>query len=254
MNPKTKTPENKSTFKVVIPARFDSSRFPGKVLAPINGKPMIQHVYERACLSDANEVIIATDTNKVASIVSQFSANVAITDYSHKSGTDRIRQVAEDNGWDADQLVINVQGDSPLISPQSINQVGEIFNWSPEIDIATLAVPIEDTDEFYSKHVVKVVMDARGHALYFSRAPIPAQDGNRVSAHRHLGIYGYRVNTLRELTNCIPSGLELYERLEQLRALTLGMTIKVSIAREPHQQDVDTPADLKIVEKILKGL
>ena len=239
------------TFKVVIPARFESARFPGKVLTKINEKPMIQHVYERALESGADEVIIAVDNKKVEEQATKFGADVELTATGHQSGTDRIREVLENRGWDDDTIIVNVQGDSPLISPVSISQVANLLKMNPDVDVATLASRITKQDEFYNTNVVKVIWDYHGHALYFSRAPIPYQDGNTVWAWRHLGIYGYTVNALREITNSGPVTIEKFERLEQLRPLMMGLKIKVAIAKEPHGVDVDVPEDVKTVEEIM---
>lgn len=239
-------------FKVVIPARFDSNRFPGKVLTKINGISMIQHVYERSCESKAAEVIIATDKKAVVDEAKTFDADVELTESYHGSGTDRIREVAENRNWDDGTFIINVQGDSPLISPESINQVADILHLHGDV-ISTLATRIDSPEDFYNHNIVKVLWDAAGRAIYFSRAPIPYQErGNTVWAWRHLGIYGYTLNTLRQVTSCGPTQLEKYERLEQLRALELGIPIKVQIAREPHGSDVDVPEDVKIVENIME--
>jgi 3-deoxy-manno-octulosonate cytidylyltransferase (CMP-KDO synthetase) len=247
----TKKKELYNNFKVVIPARYDSARFPGKVLTEIDGKPMIQHVYEQSCKSEAAEVIVATDSKKVQEVASKF-ADVEMTERYHGSGTDRIREVVENRGWSDETFVINVQGDSPLINPASINQVASILEIHSDADIATLATPIETKEDFFNHNIVKVVWDSAGKALYFSRAPIPYQpEGNKVSAYRHLGIYGYTVKALREITGCGPVQLENYERLEQLRALSLGLTIKVQIAHQPHGSDVDVPADVEVVENIM---
>ncbi len=240
-----------TTFKVVIPARFESARFPGKVLAKINEKPMIQHVYERALESGADEVIIAVDNKDVADQARKFGADVELTATGHPSGTDRIREVLENRGWDNDTIIVNVQGDSPLISPISIYQVANLLKMNPGDDVATLASRITKTEEFYNTNVVKVIWDYHGHALYFSRAPIPYQTGNTIWAWRHLGIYGYTVNALREITNSGPVTIEQFERLEQLRPLMMGLKIKVAIAQEPHGADVDVPADVKVVEDIM---
>lgn len=240
-------------FKVVIPARYDSNRFPGKVLTDIDGKPMIQHVYEQSCKSDAAEVIVATDSKKVVDEARKFGADVEMTERCHGSGTDRIREVVENRGWSDETFVVNVQGDSPLINPKSINQVAAMLEIYNDADVATLATPIISKEEFYNHNIVKVVWDSSGKALYFSRAPIPYQvEGNSVRAYRHLGIYGYTVKALRTITGCGPVQLENYERLEQLRALSLGLTIKVQIAKQPHGSDVDVPEDVKIVENIME--
>ena len=237
-------------FKVVIPARYESVRFPGKVLTNIDGKPMIQHVYEQSCKSDAAEVIIATDSKLVRDEASKYKADVELTASHHGSGTDRIREVAENRNWDPDTFIVNVQGDSPLISPESINQVALILQLYGDV-VATLATRITTKEDVYNHNIVKVVWDSSGRAMYFSRSPIPYQDGNNVWAWRHLGIYGYTFKVLREITGCGPVQLETYERLEQLRALALGIPIKIQIAHEPHGSDVDVPMDVKLVEDIM---
>ena len=237
-------------FKVVIPARFESERFPGKVIAKINQKPMIQHVYERALESGAEEVIIAVDDHEVEREAKKFGADTEFTG-GHHTGTDRIREVLENRGWADDTLIVNVQGDSPLISPVSIKQVADILSIHPEADIATLMTRITKDDEFHNSNIVKVVTDARGYALYFSRAPIPAQEGYNVWAWRHLGIYGYRPAALRMITSSGPIPLEKFERLEQLRAMYMGLRIKVARAEAPHGVDVDVPDDVKVVERIM---
>ena len=241
----------KRNFKVVIPARLESARFPGKVLTKINNKSMIQHVYERSCESDAADVIIATDDKAVVAECKSFGADVELTERYHGSGTDRIREVAENRKWDPDTQIVNVQGDSPLISPVSINQVASILELHGDV-MSTLASRINTPEDFYNHNIVKVIWDAAGRAMYFSRAPIPYQEKtNTIWAWRHLGIYGYTLNVLRQITNCGPTQLENYERLEQLRVLEMGIPIKIQIARDPHGSDVDVPADVEVVENIM---
>lgn len=246
----SKLSEAYNQFKVVIPARYESVRFPGKVLTKINEKPMVQHLYEQSCKSDAAEVIIATDSKLVLEEAKKFGADVELTLSHHGSGTDRIREVAENRKWDSGTFVVNVQGDSPLISPESINQVAMILQLHGDV-VSTLATRITTREDFYNHNIVKVVWDSMGRAMYFSRSPIPYQDGNDVWAWRHLGIYGYTVKVLREITGCGPVQLETYERLEQLRALALGIPIKIQIAHEPHGSDVDVPSDVQLVEDIM---
>lgn len=244
------------SFKVVIPARFDSSRFPGKVLADINGKSMIQHVYEKALQSNAEEVIVATDSSNVVTEVVKFNGNVQLTAPSHTSGTERIAEVARNNCWCDDTIVVNVQGDSPLISPSSINQVAELRSSVNCGEIATLATPITESVDFYDSNVVKVVLSEQRNALYFSRAPIPHQSQNDSidDVYRHLGIYCYDVNTLLSYVDFLPSPLEQLEKLEQLRALYYGFTVSVEVALEPHENDVDVPADIDKVKQILSSM
>jgi 3-deoxy-manno-octulosonate cytidylyltransferase (CMP-KDO synthetase) len=235
-------------FRVVIPVRYASTRFPGKAVAELLGRPMIHHVYARAVASGAAEVIIATDDQRVAEAADAVGAPVVMTSATHESGTDRIAEVAVQRGWQSGDLVVNVQGDAPTIPPASIDLVATLLNTHAAADMATLCVPIASAEDYLSPHVVKVVMDAEGRALYFSRCPIPASGhdgGDRpAQAWRHLGIYAYRVGALQLLTGTPPCYLETTEKLEQLRALWLGMEIRVAIATASHGPDVDTPEDL----------
>ncbi len=238
-------------FHVVIPARHASSRFPGKPLAMLAGRPMLEHVFRNALASSAAGVIVATDDERIASAAHGFGAEVAMTRESHASGTDRIAEVAAVRGWGADVIVVNLQGDAPLTPPSSIRQVAALLADHPAAAMATLCVPVASAADFASPHVVKVVMDQGGRALYFSRAPIPSAghgNGGLPQAWRHLGIYAYRVGDLLRLSRAESCYLENVEKLEQLRALWLGMEIRVAVAREPHGPDVDTPADVAAVE------
>jgi 3-deoxy-manno-octulosonate cytidylyltransferase (CMP-KDO synthetase) len=248
-----------SIFRVVIPARFASTRFPGKALAELAGKPMIQHVYERAQGSHADEVIIATDDERIAKTSREFGATVLMTRADHQSGTDRVAEIAEQMSWSPEAVVVNVQGDVPLIPCESINQVAALLVKNTSAGIATLCAPITSTTEYHDANVVKVVFDAKGQALYFSRAAIPAALGQSfdaaddfpVQAWRHIGIYAYRVQTLKQLTLTKPCALEKYEKLEQLRALWHGIEIRVDVAAQAHGPDVDTPEDLAAAEKYI---
>jgi 3-deoxy-manno-octulosonate cytidylyltransferase (CMP-KDO synthetase) len=242
-------------FRVVIPARFDSSRLPGKVLLPLAGKPMLQWVHERARACGAFEVSIATDDERIASAARDFGADVAMTARTHVSGTDRIAEVATNRGWKDDDVVVNVQGDEPLIPPVVIDQVAKLLASHPRADIGTLAVKIDALAEFSDPNVVKVACDAGGRALYFSRAQIPFNRDTpaTVSAAslRHVGIYSYRVAALRKLASFAPSRLEQIEKLEQLRALENGLEIRVALAAERPLADVNTAADLERAERAL---
>jgi len=243
-----------SNFRVVIPARFASTRFPGKALAELGGRPMVQHVYERATASAAGEVIIATDDDRIAEAAAAFGAPVAMTREDHVSGTDRIAEVAERYGWQDADIVVNVQGDAPFIPSADIGQVADLLAAHDSAALATLCTPIVGAAEFADDHVVKVVFDASGRALYFSRAGIPARGhGSDVvpQAWRHVGIYAYRVGALRRLTATPPCELERVEKLEQLRALWIGMEIRVAVAIDPLGPDVDTPADLAAAERFI---
>lgn len=241
-------------FRVVIPARYASSRFPGKPLADIGGKPMIERVYERARASHADSVVIATDDERIAAVARSFGASVVMTAVSHVSGTDRIAEVARILSYEPSDIVVNVQGDEPRIPPAIIDQVADILRKHAAADIATAATPIGSLEEFLDPNVVKVVTDAAGRAMYFSRAPIPwTRDGasgglstQRLhdGARRHVGIYAYRVRALLALAKLPASPLETSEKLEQLRALTSGMQIFVENAAQPPGPDVNTPEDL----------
>jgi 3-deoxy-manno-octulosonate cytidylyltransferase (CMP-KDO synthetase) len=242
-------------FRVVIPARFDSSRLPGKALLPIAGKPMLQWVHERALASRAAEVIIATDDERIATAARGFAAEVAMTSRTHISGTDRIAEVAASRRWADDDVVVNVQGDEPLIPPAIINQVAELLAANPRADIATLAAKLENAADLAEPNNVKVACDATGRALYFSRAPIPfnrdAPATLTPASLRHVGIYAYRVAALRRLAGLPASRLEQIEKLEQLRALENGMEIRVALAVERPLADVNTAADLERAERAL---
>ena len=210
-------------FKIVIPARFDSSRLPGKALLPLAGKPMLQWVHERARASGAAEVCIATDDERIATAARGFGADVAMTARTHVSGTDRIAEVAANRKWSDDDIVVNVQGDEPLIPPAVIDQVAKLLASHARADIGTLAVKIDSLADLNDPNVVKAACDVNGRALYFSRAPIPFNRDTPTTLTpatlRHVGIYSYRVAALRKLASLPPGRLELIEKLEQLRAL-----------------------------------
>jgi 3-deoxy-manno-octulosonate cytidylyltransferase (CMP-KDO synthetase) len=244
-------------FFVVIPARFASSRYPGKPLALINGRPMIDWVYQAALSAGAASVVVATDDERIAECCRQLGADVQMTSDAHTSGTDRVAEVAKLRGWRAEQIVVNLQGDAPGTPPQSVRQVAALLDTDPLASMATLCVPLDDAGDFNDTHVVKVVSDRDGRAMYFSRSPIPAAghgtDGVPELARRHLGIYAYRVGVLAKLTATPPCYLEKLEKLEQLRALWMGMRIQVADAEERHGPDVDTPEDLDRAAAFLAG-
>jgi 3-deoxy-manno-octulosonate cytidylyltransferase (CMP-KDO synthetase) len=246
---------NPVTFRVVIPARFESSRLPGKALLPLAGKPMLQWVHERARSSGAAEVCVATDDERIATAARGFGADVAMTARTHVSGTDRIAEVAATRGWQDADIVVNVQGDEPLIPPVVIDQVAQLLATHPRADIGTLAVKIDSLADLNDPNVVKAACDAGGRALYFSRAPIPfnrdAPATVPAGALRHVGIYAYRVAALRKLAGLPPARLELIEKLEQLRALENGLEIRVALAVERPLADVNTAADLERAERAL---
>jgi 3-deoxy-manno-octulosonate cytidylyltransferase (CMP-KDO synthetase) len=238
-----------SSFVVVIPSRFASTRLPGKPLLELNGKPMIQHVYERGCESGATEVVIATDDERIADAAESFSATVCMTGTDHQSGTERIAEVADLMDWDDSQIVVNLQGDEPSMPASLINQCAELLD-DATADIATLASPFLSREDFESPNCVKVIRDVNSHAIYFSRAAIPfAREAGRrelamESALHHHGIYAYRCGVLRQLVTEDPSSLEVTEQLEQLRALSLGMTIAVGVPDVRPGVGVDTADDL----------
>lgn len=247
-----------TAFKIVIPARYASTRLPGKPLLEIAGRPMLQYVHERAQQSGASEVIIATDDQRIFNAATDFDAAVRMTSSGHASGTERLAEIAEMMAWDDQSVVVNVQGDEPLIPPALIRQVAEGLASKPAAAVATLGYPIQDRDEITDPHIVKVVLDKEGYALYFSRAPIPWQrddssSSGSVAALRHIGLYAYRAGFLRHYKELEPSPLEEIEKLEQLRVLWHGMRIHVEMASEMPGHGVDTDSDLTRVEKILSG-
>ena len=253
-------------FSVVIPARYASSRLPGKPLLDIDGKPMIQHVYEQAKLSEAQDVIIATDDDRIKQVCEGFGAKVVMTSSNHPSGTDRLEEVVSTLGYYLDDIVVNVQGDEPLIPPRIINQVAHNLAAEQEASIATLCEDINDIESVINPNVVKVVFDAKGLACYFSRAPIPwtrdhfgsikeiGEQGmpEGVNYYRHIGIYAYRVKFLKSYVRWDPCPIEMAECLEQLRALWNGEKIHVSVADEQPPAGVDTQEDLDRVREIIQ--
>jgi 3-deoxy-manno-octulosonate cytidylyltransferase (CMP-KDO synthetase) len=229
---------------IVIPARYASSRLPAKPLLRDTGKYLIQHVYERACQSKADAVIVATDDARIFDAVKSFGGNVMMTRADHPSGTDRVAEVAE--GLDAD-LIVNVQGDEPMIEPGTLDLLAALLERDHDAPMATLAVPIATSEQWRDPNCVKVVCDKLGRALYFSRSPIPyVRDGQPDFATRrflqHLGLYAYRRQFLLELAKLPPEPLEETEKLEQLRVLALGRRIQVGVVAHAHR-GVDTPAD-----------
>jgi 3-deoxy-manno-octulosonate cytidylyltransferase (CMP-KDO synthetase) len=231
---------------IIIPARYASARLPGKPLLRETGKYLIQHVYELACLAGAGQVLVATDDQRVFEAVRSFGGQVVMTRSDHPSGTDRVAEVARQ--LDAD-IIVNLQGDEPLIEPATLRLLPELLERDREADMATLAVPIMSLEQWRDPNCVKVVMDVAGRALYFSRSPIPfVRDGQPDFTARpprflqHLGLYAYRREFLLQLAAAPPEPLEEFEKLEQLRVLTLGRRIQVGIV-EHAARGVDTPAD-----------
>ncbi|WP_122671079.1 3-deoxy-manno-octulosonate cytidylyltransferase [Pseudomonas viridiflava] len=250
-------------FTVVIPARYGSSRFPGKPLKVIAGKPMVQLVWEQARKSSAQRVVVATDDVRIFEACQAFGAEVLMTRDDHNSGTDRLAEVAAQLGLAADAIVVNVQGDEPMIPPAVIDQVASNLAAHPEAGISTLAEPIDDVAALFNPNVVKVSSDINGLALTFSRAPLPwARDAlaaNRdelpagVPFRRHIGIYAYRAGFLHDFVTWGPCMLENTENLEQLRALWNGVRIHVADALEAPPAGVDTPEDLERVRRLLEA-
>jgi 3-deoxy-manno-octulosonate cytidylyltransferase (CMP-KDO synthetase) len=248
-------------FRVVIPARYASTRLPGKPLRMVAGRTLLEHVYRRALDSGADDVRIATDDERVISAADVFGARAEMTQVTHASGTDRIAEVAAREGWDESEIVVNVQGDEPLLPAVLIRQVAELLAERATAGVATLATPIESLAEFLDPNVVKVTVARTGLALYFSRAPIPWPRDGAVrglasqtqfgGALRHLGLYAYRVGALKRLTALPPSALEESEKLEQLRALDNGIAIAVGLARERPGPGVDTEEDLAVAARLL---
>lgn len=249
-------------FHAVIPARFASTRLPGKPLADIAGKPMIVRVAERAASSGAGEVWVATDHEGVARAVRDHGHQVTMTRDDHPTGTDRIAEVVVQRGWSDDTIVVNVQGDEPRIAPELIREVARRLEENPQASIATACHPLESDSDLFDPNVVKVVMDRHGNALYFSRATIPyARDWFKdhhtiapgLPAYRHIGIYAYRCAFLRAYASLEPAPVERFEALEQLRALWHGYGITVAVTEHAPEAGVDTPADLERVRALYSG-
>ncbi|MDT0594483.1 3-deoxy-manno-octulosonate cytidylyltransferase [Glaciecola petra] len=240
------------SFIVVIPARFASTRFPGKPLAMIHGKPMIQHVYERANAAGADKVIVATDDKRIGDVVSAFGGDVCYTAESHQSGTERIAEVLTKEGISENKVIVNVQGDEPFIPEENIRQVANNLV-AAKTPMATLCFPISHRAELENKNIVKVVFAKNGKALYFSRAAIPfdrswLENTQKMQADayfRHIGIYAYRAGFVHDYLALTASHYESIESLEQLRVLYHGYDIHVAVAAKSPPHGVDTPEDLQ---------
>ena len=245
-------------FKIVIPARYASARLPGKPLLDIAGKPMVVRVAEQAAKSGASEIVIATDFEKIVTVAKEHGFNALITRLDHASGTDRINEVAQKLGWGDNEIVVNVQGDEPLIEPSLINEVAQHLANSQDAVMATACHAIHDEASLLNPNIVKVVFDANGNALYFSRAPIPypRDDAHKAKlhAHRHIGIYAYRVGFLKQYAQLATTELEKIESLEQLRVLHHGYKIGVTVTGNAPASGVDTQADLDYVRSIWKNM
>ena len=245
-------------FKVVIPARFASTRLPGKPLLDICGKPMVIRVAEQAAKSGAQQIIIATDHQPIITAANEHGFHACMTRADHSSGTDRIAEVSAQQGWTDDTIVVNVQGDEPLIPPSLISAVAQHLADHPDCAIATACHPIHEEAFMRNPNIVKAVLDKHGNALYFSRAPIPwprdAYAENQplpqsVTVLRHIGIYAYRAGFLREYGQLTPALIEQVESLEQLRALYHGYKIGVTITQEAPPSGVDTQQDLQVARQ-----
>ncbi|MEW6764851.1 MAG: 3-deoxy-manno-octulosonate cytidylyltransferase [Pseudomonadota bacterium] len=246
-------------YKLVIPARYGSSRLPGKPLLPVAGKPLVQHVIERARECGADEIVLATDDARIRTVCEPLGVRVLMTSPEHATGTDRLAEVARVMGWTDDTIVVNLQGDEPLIPSALLDRLATNLADHPEAGIATLCTPIHHARDLFDPHVVKVVRDMNGLALYFSRASIPwerdafgmEEDRHHDHGFRHLGLYAYRAGFLRDFAAWPEAPIEGLEKLEQLRALWHGVRIHVDVVAEPPGHGVDTPEDLARVEALL---
>lgn len=249
-------------FRIAIPARYGASRLPGKPLRLLAGKPLLEHVYRLACASGADDIVIATDDERVRAAATQFGARVCLTAVEHASGTDRIAELVRRLNWPDDTIVVNLQGDEPLLPPALLGQVAAGLAAHPQAGIATLCAPIDSVTELFDPNVVKVVRGSTGFALYFSRAPIPWQRAAFITGPpsrlptgdhwwRHVGVYAYRVATLRTFTALPPDPLETSEMLEQLRALAAGIRVLVLETATTPPAGVDTESDLQRVAQAL---
>lgn len=246
-------------YHIVIPARLASQRLPNKPLVQIAGRSLIEHVYRRACSSSAKSVVIATDSSEVCALADRFGARAVMTSAEHKSGSDRIAECIQVLGWREDTLVVNLQGDEPLMPASCLDQVAELLSNTPAADVASLYLPIQNEEELHDSNVVKVVTAQSGNALYFSRSMVPyprGQDPNQIMAgetpwKRHVGLYAYRAGALAAFTRTSHGLLENLEKLEQLRFLESGRAIAMDLAVDFIPAGVDSPADLDRVRKIL---
>lgn len=243
-------------FHIVIPARYASSRFPGKPLQEINGKTMLQHVHQIAEKSTAKSIVIATDDQRIFDIAKTFCDQVLMTSDQHQSGTDRLAEVCKIKKWAEHEVVVNLQGDEPLTPPELLEQVASNIHNNSQASIATLSTPITDDADFHDANIVKVVSDINGYALYFSRASIPFQrDVENIDTsniyQRHLGIYAYRVGFLNAYSDMPQCDLETLEKLEQLRAMYHGHKIHIQQAVKLPGPGIDTPEDLQKIHTIL---
>lgn len=244
----------KPSYNIVIPARYASERLPGKLLLDLAGKYVIEHVWNAAQQSSAEQVVIATDDRRILEAVEQFGGTAVLTSTDHASGSDRIAECARQLGWDDDQLIVNLQGDEPAMPAVCLDQVAQLLAGDTSADVATLCWPVDSPQDLDDPNTVKVVFSGAGQALYFSRAVIPhcrgAQSTDKamqsgVSFFRHMGLYAYRYRALKQFTAAAPTPLERAERLEQLRFMELGLTLRVAVAAEHIPPGIDTADDLE---------
>ncbi len=246
------------SYKIVIPARYASTRLPAKLLSEVNGKPLLFYTWQCAQQAQASEVVIATDDQRIFEVAKGFGASVVMTQKDHQSGTDRIAEVSKIFNWVGDEIVVNLQGDEPLTPPEILDQVAANLQANPACAMATLCTPIENQDDWQNPNIVKVVRDHLQQAVYFSRAPIPfcreksEQKLLQQQQFRHVGIYAYRVALLQAFSNWQPSPLEKIERLEQLRILYYGQKIHVDIAQALPGHGVDTEEDLQRLKETMQ--
>jgi 3-deoxy-manno-octulosonate cytidylyltransferase (CMP-KDO synthetase) len=254
-------PMESPEFYVVIPARYASTRLPGKPLLEIAGKPMVVCVVEQAQKSGAKQIIVATDDQRIVDAVTQYGYTAMLTRTDHLSGTDRIAEVVLRESWPNDAIVVNVQGDEPLMEPSLIIEVAKMLESNKEAVMATACHPIQNKSDFLNPNIVKVVLDGQSNALYFSRAPIPyprdafannEEMPSNIPAYRHVGLYAYRTSFLKQYASIKPAIIEQYECLEQLRVLHQGYKIAVAISKNPPATGVDTEHDLAYVRSLMQ--
>lgn len=247
------------SFRVVIPARYASTRLPGKPLQLLAGRPLVAHVHDCAIAAGADEVLVATDDERIVEACAAFGAAAVMTSPAHRSGSERLAEVVQLRGWGDEEVVVNLQGDEPLTPPAAIRQVAEDLARFPEAVVSTLCAPIHSAAQLNDPHTVKVVCDKAGFALYFSRAPIPwerdvmgAEERAAPIGWRHVGLYCYRAGYLRRYAALAPCELENVEKLEQLRVLWHGARIHVAEAVQVPGHGIDTPEDLALVEALMR--
>lgn len=240
-----------TSFYVIIPSRHDSTRLPAKLLMDIHGKPMLQHVYEQAKFSKAKEVLIAADDERIVSSANHFGAKTFMTAIHHQSGTERIAELVESLGFSDDEIIVNVQGDLPMISPEAINEVANYLIRDPTLPMATLCQPIYNEADILNPNVVKVIFDAHHHAIYFSRQVIPWSQTLTPPYYKHIGLYAYRVGFIKQYVQWPSCELEKRESLEQLRALWYGAKIFVGVSECVESLTVDTMEDLEKVRELM---